>query len=65
MHEAKFRLRVLREKADLTQERLAAKTGIRQATISDLETGKSTRISFADLGALAKSLGVRPGDLFE
>lgn len=62
---AKLKLREVREGRGLTQEELAVKAGVRQATISDLETGKSQRISFALLGALARDLGVSVRDLFE
>ena len=61
----RFRLRALREKAGMTQEQLAIKARIRQATLSNLETGKSTRITFAALGRLAKILAADPGDFFE
>ena len=59
-----FRLRDAREKLAMTQEELAKRVGVRQATISNLETGKSQRISFRLLGALARELGVQPRDLF-
>lgn len=56
-------LRDARKAADLTQAELAARVGVRQATISDLESGKSTRIEFALLDALCTALGVEPGEL--
>lgn len=58
-------LRDLREKAGLTQAELAERVGVRQATISDLETGKSTRIEFALLDRLCEALGCDPGELLE
>jgi transcriptional regulator with XRE-family HTH domain len=61
----RLRLRALRENSGLTQEDLAINAGLRQAMISNLETGKSQRITFAALGKIAKALGVKPGDLFE
>ena len=61
----KLRLRAVREKAGLTQEQLANATGLRQATISNLETGKSERITLETVGRLARALVVKPGDLFE
>jgi len=65
MAAVKLRLRALRKDSGLTQEDLAIKAGLRQAMISNLETGKSQRISFAALGRIAKALGAKPGDLFE
>ena len=56
-------LKELREKAGLTQIDLADAVGVRQATISDLETGKSRRIDFDLLEKLARELGVDPKDL--
>lgn len=58
-------LRALREKAGLTQVELAERVGVRQATISDLETGKSTRIEFDLLDKLCEALGCDPGKLLE
>ena len=60
-----LRLRELRDAAGLTQRQLAAKVGIRQATISDLENGHSQRIDLSLVDRLAKVLGVKPGELFE
>jgi transcriptional regulator with XRE-family HTH domain len=57
-------LRSLREARGLSQQGLAKAVGVRQATISDLETGKSQRISFDLLAKLAQCLKVRPADLF-
>ncbi len=53
----------LRRKAGLTQGVLAEKVGVRQATISDLETGKSRRIELDLLDRLAKALRCKPSDL--
>ena len=58
-------LRAAREDAGLTQAELAERVGVRQATISDLETGKSTRIDFDLLDRLCDVLGVEPGELLE
>ncbi len=60
-----IRLRELREAADLSQEELANQVGVRQATISEQETGRSRRISYDLIERLADALGVEPGDLFE
>ena len=61
----RVRLREVREAAGLSQLALANLAGVRQATISDLETGKSQGIDFATVDALAKALGVPPHELFE
>ena len=53
----------LRERADLTQLELAEKAKTTQATISNLETGKSRRIELDLLDRLAKALRCEPGDL--
>jgi transcriptional regulator with XRE-family HTH domain len=52
-----------REAAGLTQTELAKKAGVRQATISDLETGKSRRLELDLLERLAKALGVKAANL--
>lgn len=59
-----FRLRELRQAANLTQRELAAKAGTRQATISDLETRKSQGLDFDTLARLARALKVDPGEFF-
>jgi transcriptional regulator with XRE-family HTH domain len=58
-------LRAAREAKGLTQAQLAALVDVRQATISDLETGKSGRIDLEVLDKLCRVLGVEPGDLLE
>lgn len=58
-------LKELRERAGLTQTQLANRVGVRQATISDLETGKSARIDFALLDRLCDVLGTTPNELLE
>ena len=58
-------LKEAREAAGLTQAELAERIGVRQATISDLETGKSGRIELDLLDKLCVVLGCEPEDLFE
>lgn len=53
----------LRIKADLTQGELADLAGTYQATISNLESGKSQRIELDLLNRLAKALKCKSGDL--
>lgn len=59
-----LRVRELREALGLTQGALAQQAGVRRATVSDLETGKSKGIDFATAEQLAKVLGVKPHELF-
>jgi transcriptional regulator with XRE-family HTH domain len=59
-----FRLRALRTAAKLTQAQLAEKAGVRQATVSDLESGKGRRLLVV-MDKLARALGVEPGELLE
>jgi transcriptional regulator with XRE-family HTH domain len=59
------RLRAAREEAGLTQLQLAERAGVRQATISELETGKTRRVDLDVLDRLCAALGVAPGDLLE
>jgi transcriptional regulator with XRE-family HTH domain len=60
-----LRLRALREALGLTQAELAERVGVRRATISDLETGKSGRITLELVDLVAGVLKVEPGELFE
>jgi transcriptional regulator with XRE-family HTH domain len=63
MSPVSLKLRHYREAAGLTQSELAKKVGVRQATISDLETGKSRRLELDLLEKLAKALGVKAARL--
>jgi DNA-binding Xre family transcriptional regulator len=47
----------------LSQLRLAEAAGVRQATISGLETGKIQRIELPMLDRIAAALRVEPGEL--
>jgi transcriptional regulator with XRE-family HTH domain len=53
------RLRVTR---NLSQEKLAHLSGLHATTISEVERGK-TRVTLETLEALARGLGIEPGDL--
>ena len=57
------RLRDARKVKGWSQETLAAKAGVRQATISLLESGKARKVDLAILERLAKALGVSPRSL--
>lgn len=56
-----IRLQQLRKKAGLSQEALAEATGARQATISNLERGVTTRIEFELLDRLSDVLSTKLG----
>jgi transcriptional regulator with XRE-family HTH domain len=60
-HEALRKLiRLERTRAELTQAQLAAKLGVDQKTISDIETG-TKRVSALEFIAIAHALGFDPG----
>src|SRR5262245_13468876 len=58
-------LKRAREAAQLTQLQLADIAGVRQATISELETGKTRRVDLEVLDRLCVALDVEPGELLE
>jgi putative transcriptional regulator len=58
-------IRKWRERRGMTQAELARRVGVRQATISRLETEDSRRIELDVLDALARALHCEPGDLLE
>lgn len=64
MSPIRIRLRELRTERELTQQALAELAGVRQATVSEIESG-TTRIELEVLERLADALGVEPGELFE
>jgi transcriptional regulator with XRE-family HTH domain len=47
----------------MTQEELAKATGLTDATIRNLERGRSTNVHASTLKLLAKGLGCEPNDL--
>jgi transcriptional regulator with XRE-family HTH domain len=57
------RIREIREAKGWTQELLAERAGTRQATISDLETGRTGRVDLDLLERIATALEVEPGAL--
>lgn len=61
----RLRVRELRTALGLSQQALAERAGLYQATVSELESGRAKRADFATLERLASALGVLPGDLFE
>jgi transcriptional regulator with XRE-family HTH domain len=61
----RLRIKELREARGWAQARLAGEADVRQATVSDLETGRSKGIDFSTAERLARALGVEPHQLFE
>ena len=57
-------LRKIREEKGLTQVQLAEARGMKQATISDLETGNIRKPSLETAIRLSRVLDVSPEDLF-
>ena len=53
--------KALREQAGLNQPQLAARSGVLQSTISQLELGKVTDPRWSTVEALASALGTTPG----
>jgi putative transcriptional regulator len=60
-----LRLREWRDALDWSQQELSDRSGVRQATISELESGKAQRADFMTLERLAFALDVEVRDLFE
>ena len=58
-----LRLREFRQALGLTQAELAARAGVRRATVSRLETARITAIDLVVLEKLANIIGVEPGFL--
>ncbi|MGH7498683.1 MAG: helix-turn-helix domain-containing protein [Gemmatimonadales bacterium] len=65
MSSARLRIKALREARGWSQLELAEHAGVRQATISELETGKARRVGLDTLERLAGALKVATGQLFE
>lgn len=59
-----FRVKELREKRKLTQEELAAKSGVSRALISSLESGERTTTTTSTIEKLADALGVSVKSIF-
>ena len=58
------RLRVLRERAGLSQEALAARAGIHRTYMGGVERGERN-VSLRNILRIAAALGVHPRDLFD
>ena len=58
------RLRVLRNRAGLTQEKLAFRADVDRSYLGQVERGE-VNVSLDNIAKLAKGLRVRPAELFE
>jgi transcriptional regulator with XRE-family HTH domain len=56
-------LREARDRRRWTQDELAARSGIDQTTISNIECGRTSRPSFETVMRLASALGIAPARL--
>ena len=56
-------LAALRHARGLSQAALGKRAGVRQATISGLETGRIRRVDLDILDRIARALDVEPGEL--
>lgn len=56
---------VMMAKRKMSSGQLADKTGITQANLSILKTGKAKAIRFSTLDAICKALDCQPGDILE
>lgn len=59
-----YRLKEIREQKGITQESLAAASGVSRATIAALEKGSERNTTSKTLAKLASALGVSLNDLF-
>ena len=59
-----YRIRYFREKLNLSQQELAAKSGVSRATISGLESGLITVTTTDTLIKIATALGKKVSDIF-
>ncbi len=65
MTPTRIRIRELRDERGWSQLELAERASVRQATISEMETGRVRRVTLDVIDRLAAAFGVQPGELFE
>lgn len=59
-----YKVKMMREKLGLTQEKLSEISGVSRALISLLETSDETKTSTGTLLKLAKAMNCRVSDIF-
>ena len=59
-----FRVKECREKAGMSQEELAEKSGVSRTIISGLESGSITTTTTKTLLRIAEALGLKVSDIF-
>lgn len=59
-----YRIKELREEKNLSQAKLAEKSGVSRTIISNLENGQSTSMTMKTLNKLAKALDTTLDQLF-
>lgn len=59
------RLRQLRERSGLTQEQLASRAGLHKMAVAKIETGQREWPRTDTALALARALGITPGELLQ
>lgn len=59
-----FRVKECREKAGMSQEELAEKSGVSRTIISGLESGSITTTTTKTLLKIAEALGLKVSDIF-
>ncbi len=57
--------RSLRKRRRLTQQQMARKARLSKTTISNLESGKQSKIELDTIGKLCEALDCTPNDIFE
>lgn len=60
----KNKVKEYREKAEMTQEQLAEKSGVSRNTISALETGTNTNVTYEIMQKISKSLNKKVATIF-
>lgn len=59
-----YKIKEMREKKEMSQEKLSELSGISRSIISGLESGRVTVTTTLTLKKIAKALGVTVGEIF-
>lgn len=60
----KNKVKEYREKAEMTQEQLAEESGVSRNTISSLETGTNTNVTYEIMQKISKALNKKVATIF-